>query len=209
MENILEESRSIGVVGACEKNSIDVETFLTWYKFSKKKRPGVNLLDKIRSVEKTESKKKKNNVRKIKNQKRNGKGKLVISGTKIRQANKYEGSGSAAAKKVLVEPWWEKTLKRLPFRDPDKKNAIQLLGQYFIRSGYIREPKGRKGYEVRITAYTLSELKEIRACIETMNYNLSKSFEKRGYFIQPIYGTDAAYTLTKIREMRSLWEEGE
>jgi hypothetical protein len=209
MENILEESRSIGVVSACEKNKIDVETFLTWYKFSRKKRQRVRILNKGNSAEKTEIKKKKIPARKIKDKKRRGQDELKKRETKIRKINEHEGAGRAEAPKVLPEPWWGNALKRLPIRDPGKKHAIQVLGRYFLRSGCVREPSGRKGYEVRITAYTQGELKEIRSSIEMMNYNLCKSYEKRGYFIQPIYGTGAAYTLTKIREIRNSWEEGE
>lgn len=177
MEKILEESRIIGVINSCERNKIDVETFLTWYKFSSKKKKKIFVNDE-------------NGIEDKKKRKKEQKSKLRLKPTSEVKNQKKD------------KQWWENALDQLPNPEISRKDANELVGQYFLRNGCIREPKGRKGYEVRITVYTLSELKEIRTCIKIINYNLCNAYEKRGYYVQPIYGKDAAYNLNKIRKIK-------
>ncbi len=81
------------------------------------------------------------------------------------------------------------------------KKTENLLIQFFIRNGYIRQrnpehakqlgQRYKKGYEVRLVAETQSELKVIRHLLRRAGFKLSKPFPKNNQIVQPIYGKQA------------------
>ena len=77
--------------------------------------------------------------------------------------------------------------------------ALAILKTYFKRNGYIRtydlkrrkkenSQAYKKGYEVRLTAFTQKELKEIRSLLLQVGFKPSKSWKKFNRIVQPVYG---------------------
>lgn len=67
------------------------------------------------------------------------------------------------------------------------------LTAYFHRNGVLRtRPEGdvtsHKGYEVRLVAFTSTELERIRILLEREGYRVSRSFVKGKRHVQPVYG---------------------
>lgn len=84
---------------------------------------------------------------------------------------------------------------------PTSESAEVKLIQYFRRNGYVRvvNPKRReelgqkykKGYEVRLVAYTENELEEMRELLSQVGFRPGKQFPKHHQFVLPIYGRKA------------------
>ena len=82
--------------------------------------------------------------------------------------------------------------------DPE---VIERLAFYFHRNGYVRRVDAwrrknegvsyKKGSEVRLSAQTKGELREIRALLRKAKFPVSQPFLKAKRWCQPIYGIDA------------------
>jgi hypothetical protein len=89
--------------------------------------------------------------------------------------------------------------------------ARRTLARLFQRNGVIREPNAqrrqrekaryKKGYEVRLIAFSRQELATIRRSLERAGFPLARSFVKVRRFVQPVYGRKA------VEEFRALLEE--
>ena len=79
-----------------------------------------------------------------------------------------------------------------------KLSSIEELRSFFERNGYIRqknklrmkqEPRTyKKGYEVRLLAFSLEELKVIRRLLKDSGFKPGRAFQKTNRYCQPIYG---------------------
>jgi hypothetical protein len=82
-----------------------------------------------------------------------------------------------------------------------QNSAERLLTTFFERNGCVRlvnekrrEQEGqkyKKGYEVRLVAYSEEELKNIRQLLLRVGFKVGKSYKKHRQIIQPIYGKTA------------------
>src|SRR3989337_1363960 len=81
-----------------------------------------------------------------------------------------------------------------------------LLIAFFERNGCVRlvnekrrEQEGqkyKKGYEVRLVAYSEKELKIMRQLLLRVGFKVGKSYKKHYQIIQPIYGKTAVKWFT-------------
>jgi hypothetical protein len=78
----------------------------------------------------------------------------------------------------------------------------QQLAAFFERNGYFRLPNPlrqereghqvyKKGYEVRLVAYSKRELQLIRRLLRQADFSLVKPHEKYLRWVQPVYGREA------------------
>jgi hypothetical protein len=76
------------------------------------------------------------------------------------------------------------------------------LVNYFTRNGYVRRPNAgrrkkegsqdyKKGYEVRLVAYTAAEAKELNGLLKKAGLSPGKAFDKVKRIVVPIYGKEA------------------
>ena len=82
-----------------------------------------------------------------------------------------------------------------------QNSAERLLITFFERNGFVRlvnekrrEQEGqkyKKGYEVRLVAYSEEELKNMRQLLLHVGFKAGKSYKKHRQIIQPIYGKTA------------------
>ncbi len=75
-----------------------------------------------------------------------------------------------------------------------------VLKKLFLQRGFVRiadqerklkDPKYKKGWEVRLMARTESELKQIQLWLIEVGFKPGKPFRQSSRLIQPIYGKDA------------------
>ena len=94
-----------------------------------------------------------------------------------------------------------------------KATISKLLG-YFRRNGVVREPNlerrsqekqsYKKGYEVRLTAFGLDELREIRALLSAVGFpKPAAAFRKGRRWIQPVYGKAAVAWFQQTKPSKS------
>jgi hypothetical protein len=79
-----------------------------------------------------------------------------------------------------------------------KTRPNALLARYFARNGVLRTPNRRrrtkekgtykKGYEVRLIAFSRRELTEIRRALRAAGFDLGRAFKKVNRLVQPVYG---------------------
>jgi hypothetical protein len=77
---------------------------------------------------------------------------------------------------------------------------MHSLADYFERNGYLRYPNPdrrekesrtyKKGYEVRLVAYSRQELTHIRRLLKAAGLPAGKPFAKVGRWVQPVYGRE-------------------
>jgi hypothetical protein len=95
----------------------------------------------------------------------------------------------------------------------ESKTAQRSLAKIFKERAFCRVPdmgrrksdgeEYKKGWEVRLPAYSKPELANIRKLLKASGLNVAKSFEKTSYWIQPIYGKEAYQKLTGwVREFK-------
>ena len=88
-------------------------------------------------------------------------------------------------------------------REPDvDPPVVEALRKLFFRNGYVRPPwkkrakglgygKFRRGFEVRLTAGSRGELREIRKLLGRAGFKPGKPFVKGNLFRQPVYGRES------------------
>ena|SRR2546421_13129244 len=91
---------------------------------------------------------------------------------------------------------------------PPMDEARRALARLFLRNGVIREPDRlrrakekstyKKGYEVRLVAFTREELGQIRGFLHRAGFPLAKPFAKSRRFVQPVYGRQAVETFRAL-----------
>lgn len=85
---------------------------------------------------------------------------------------------------------------------------MNSLRDYFDRNGYVRTPNRdrrekesrtyKKGYEVRLVAFTREELTHIRRLLKAAGIPGGKAFSKAGRWVQPIYGRERVERFLKV-----------
>lgn len=75
------------------------------------------------------------------------------------------------------------------------------LAYFFYRNGCLRVPdesrrkegagQYKKGYEIRLVAFTQAELKQIRGLLKQTHLQAGKPYAKGARFVQPIYGKES------------------
>jgi hypothetical protein len=85
------------------------------------------------------------------------------------------------------------------------KTAQRSLAKIFNERAFCRVPDTKrrkkegddykKGWEVRLPAYSKPELANIRKLLKASGLNVAKPFEKATYWIQPVYGREAYESL--------------
>jgi len=85
---------------------------------------------------------------------------------------------------------------------------MNSLAEYFERNGYLRYPDPerrekesrtyKKGYEVRLVAYSRQELANIRRMLRAAGLPAGKPFVKVGRWVQPVYGKEAVERFLQI-----------
>ena len=93
---------------------------------------------------------------------------------------------------------------------PSPRQAKKILAGSFHGSGYVRTVNARlrkklgqkykKGYEVRLTARTKTELARLRRMIRTVGFRPGKPYENGSRFVQPIYGKAALDWFQALRK---------
>jgi len=81
------------------------------------------------------------------------------------------------------------------------RTAKLLLRRLFRRNGYVRLPNlkrrkkegpgYRKGFEVRLTANTAAELRQIRQALHEIGLHGGRPYRKVTQSVQPVYGRPA------------------
>ncbi len=97
-----------------------------------------------------------------------------------------------------------KTAKKKTTND----SAEVQLTQLFCRNGCLRLPnetrqqeghaKYKKGYEVRLVAYSKTELNKIRRLLRQTGFDLGNPYQKGPRMVQPVYGKEAAAKFGEI-----------
>jgi hypothetical protein len=87
----------------------------------------------------------------------------------------------------------------------------QLL-KYYLRNGCCRFPDHsqrrthsrtyKKGYEVRLSAFTQRELSQIRRLLRAAKLPLGSPFRKVNRWIQPVYGKEATERFARMFKVR-------
>jgi hypothetical protein len=77
-------------------------------------------------------------------------------------------------------------------------SARKFLAAFFRQHGYVRRPNWKrrerepqeykKGWEVRLVAGTLAQLREVRRHLAEERFPLARAFRKHERWVQPIYG---------------------
>ncbi len=77
-------------------------------------------------------------------------------------------------------------------------DVVERLAALFHRNGYVRWPNPdrqastprtyKKGYEVRLVAESLAELREIRRLLRAAGFKPGRPFAKARQWRQPLYG---------------------
>jgi hypothetical protein len=81
------------------------------------------------------------------------------------------------------------------------RNVVRQLAASFRRNGYMRLPNAerrvdepheyKKGYEIRLVADSLVELRTIRRLLRAAGFKPPAAFAKARQWRQPIYGREA------------------
>jgi hypothetical protein len=92
--------------------------------------------------------------------------------------------------------------------EPSIEDALAALAASFEQNGCYRVPNTKrrkrdgqaykKGYEVRLTAGSTTELRRLRALLQQVGLSPGKPYRKRRHMIQPVYGRDA---VVRFREL--------
>ena len=81
------------------------------------------------------------------------------------------------------------------------REVVEQLTMLFARNGYIRRPNlkrraatprvYKKGYEVRLVADSVADLRAIRRLLRAAGFNPGRPFAKARQWRQPLYGRQA------------------
>jgi hypothetical protein len=85
--------------------------------------------------------------------------------------------------------------------DTPSLEVVERLAMLFARNGYIRRPDlkrraaaasaYKKGYEVRLVADSVAELRAIRRLLRASGFHPGRPFAKSRQWRQPLYGRQA------------------
>ncbi len=85
--------------------------------------------------------------------------------------------------------------------EPPNENAVAALAASFAQNGCYRGPNEKrrerdgqaykKGYEIRLTAASAAELRQLRRLLQAVGLSPGKPYRKARRFILPVYGRDA------------------
>jgi hypothetical protein len=97
------------------------------------------------------------------------------------------------------------TLAMPPVDAKESAAAVKQLAEFFHRNGYVRQrangerdPKSKKGSEIRLTANSKSELQTIRRLLRDAGFEAGKPYAQSNQFRQPIYGHTAVQRFLKL-----------
>lgn len=91
----------------------------------------------------------------------------------------------------------------------DQRTARAVLVASFRRNGYVRRPnlerlaaegyqQYKKGYEVRLVASSLRELRDLRRALLQTGFTPERPFRKAQQYRLPIYGRQAVARFLKL-----------
>ena len=88
------------------------------------------------------------------------------------------------------------------------RQVVEQLAALFRRNGYVRWPnllrraatprEYKKGYEVRLVADSVAELRAIRRLLRAAGFFPGRSFPKSRQWRQPMYGRDDVARFLKL-----------
>lgn len=82
-----------------------------------------------------------------------------------------------------------------------QRQALEALRKHFFRNGYVRRgpnpkrPTTHRGYELRFSALSWSELQRVLSCLRRLGVAWGKPFEKGPSWRIPVYGREQTHGL--------------